>query len=101
MTRQLTAAIKFFQPMYYGDHSAFDPYKNGEVTPDADDMDGFIDSVLDGMDQYLGGREHSDVAGLKASMRSVRSNYARNGKFADQLRAWCLEQAKTAAAHTD
>jgi hypothetical protein len=97
MTAQLTAAIKFFKPMYDGDHSAFQSYKTGEVTPDAKDMDGFINSVLDGMEQYLGGRDHTEVSGLKTSLRSVRRNYASGGVLAEQIRAWCLAQAIEAA----
>ena len=94
-TKQSTAQ-QFFLPMYEGDHSAFQPYKLGEVTPDAADMDGFIDSVFDGSENYLSGLDHQTSLGKRHALRMAREAYASQPGFASELQAWCLQQATAA-----
>jgi hypothetical protein len=95
---KLSTATQFFLPMYEGDHSAFDPYKRGEVQPDARDMDALIDSVFDGVEQYLDGLTHTEVIGKRGALSHARKAYSSDPQFAQALQAWCLERATQAAA---
>lgn len=97
-TIDISDATQFFLPMYEGDHSAFAPYRLGECTPDAADMDGFIQVTLDGAASYFEGANGDDAASLYETLMAVQSRYASDPVFANELKAWCLDQATQHAA---
>lgn len=94
---KLSTATQFFQPMFDGDQSAFDSYRLGEATPAMQDMDALIGVVFDGVEQYLDGRVHTEVIGLRGALHKARTAYAGDPEFANALRKWCFEQAVLAA----
>lgn len=89
---KLRTARQFFLPMRDGDHSAFQPYKLGEVVPKADDMDGFIEATLEGAREYF-----ANKGGKTNAVRLAISAYRNDPAYAEALREWCLIEAQRAA----
>ena len=88
---EIANAQKLFLPMYDGDHSAFQPYKLGEVVPNAADMDDFIASVFDGCESSLD--PMASYFDIRSCLHQARRAYRDNPAFAQQLRDWCMAEA--------
>ena len=86
---KLRTAQQFFLPFSSGDHSAFQPYKLGEVVPRAEDMDGFIEATLEGAREYF-----ANKGGKTNAVRVAISAYRNDPAYAEALRAWCLAEAQ-------
>ena len=88
---KLRTAQQFFLPLESGDHSAFQPYKLGEVLPRVEDMDGFIEVTLESAQTHFASK-----GGKTNAVRLAIAAYRNDPKYAEALRAWCLTQAQRA-----
>ncbi|MGL4648061.1 MAG: hypothetical protein ACRC1H_01535 [Caldilineaceae bacterium] len=89
----LQTAQQFFLPLYEGDHSAFQPYELGEVSPDDAEMNDFIEATFDGARCYLEGKDPIESVGRRSALRLAVTAYRDDANYARDLRAWCLAKA--------